>query len=601
MKAASLGTTDLESDQRRGFQEQLRTHPLYASMPEAQLARIIPEHDIIALRAGTTFITEGAETDALYIVLTGRCAIDAGGRIVRTLGRGGVLGELGMLANAKRSASVTTTRDSVVAMLPRTRLERIADQAPSVWRALGECAARRVVGVASGEEAGHGAVTLALVGTGDVDLPGFTAQLVEAFARIGRTTEFERMSGSEALLLNDEMERAHDFVISRTDPGDPKWTRRCLRQADRVVVIGDGTKAPPAEVFSSAGTDVSTHLILLQPSGITVASDTARWLDAVEPKSHHHVRQGNDGDLNRAARLLAGRGVGVSLAGAASRGIGHFGLLRALREAGVPIDSLTGASAGSAVAATVAMNLTHEQGVAFFSAMLECCAPTLGRITAPVVALMTGRVPVATLQTLCRGYRIEDLLIPLQIPATDLLHAERYVFTRGPVWRALRASGSLPLFWPPLVWDNRVLVDSGLISNQPVDLLMETCGRGWMIAQDLLPGDLTEGPLGGLDASDSVSGWRLLWERIWPFGRRTKAALLPDVIVHSMTIPSYQAQREWDAGPRDAHVLMLRPQLPNYSFFAVGPDLQQGVMDSVHEQATGPVQQGWAALNAGRT
>ena len=49
---------------------------------------------------------------------------------------------------------------------------------------------------------------------------------------------------SELLSLLDRTERAHRFVIYRTDPNRVGWTQRCLRHADRILLVVDGDRHP---------------------------------------------------------------------------------------------------------------------------------------------------------------------------------------------------------------------------------------------------------------------------------------------------------------------------------------------------------------------
>ena len=66
------------------------------------------------------------------------------------------------------------------------------------------------------------------------------------------------------------------------------------------------------------------------------------------------LRLGADEDVRRLARHVAGRAVGVVLTGGGGHGLAHLGALRALEEAGVPIDVVGGTSRGALVAALYA-------------------------------------------------------------------------------------------------------------------------------------------------------------------------------------------------------------------------------------------------------
>jgi hypothetical protein len=103
---------------------------------------------------------------------------------------------------------------------------------------------------------------------------------------------------------------------------------------------------------------VIVTLLLASSRTILASSGTAPWLDARPGLlSHHHVRP-FDSDHARLARYLAGSAVGLVLGGGGSRGLCHLGVLKALEEAGVPVDCVGGASQGAFMAALYARHIS---------------------------------------------------------------------------------------------------------------------------------------------------------------------------------------------------------------------------------------------------
>ena len=78
-------------------------------------------------------------------------------------------------------------------------------------------------------------------------------------------------------------EQSHCYVIYEADDTWTPWTERCLRMADRVLLVGQGASAPvPTELdepLARHGDSTTTELVLLQPDGISRPSGTAAWLD----------------------------------------------------------------------------------------------------------------------------------------------------------------------------------------------------------------------------------------------------------------------------------------------------------------------------------
>ena len=90
--------------------------------------------------------------------------------------------------------------------------------------------------------------------------------------------------------------------------------------------------------------EVRKRLILLHPKTTQWPVGTMNWLKNRQVFKHHHIRWGNEADLDRLARFLSGRAVGLVLSGGGARGFAHIGVIRALQEANIPID-VVGATA----------------------------------------------------------------------------------------------------------------------------------------------------------------------------------------------------------------------------------------------------------------
>jgi NTE family protein len=98
--------------------------------------------------------------------------------------------------------------------------------------------------------------------------------------------------------------------------------------------------------------------------------------------------------------------------------------------------------------------------------------------------------------------RIEDLPIPFATVACDIDSGERVVFREGPLVDAVRASTAIPGVFHPVRWDDRLLVDGGLIDPVPVDVC-RSLGVDVVIAVDITPRPIP-----------TTSGGRRVWARI---------------------------------------------------------------------------------------
>ncbi|MGE5125477.1 MAG: patatin-like phospholipase family protein [Betaproteobacteria bacterium] len=197
--------------------------------------------------------------------------------------------------------------------------------------------------------------------------------------------------------------------------------------------------------------------------------------------------------------------VALALGGGGARGIAHVGALRALEEAGIPVDAIAANSMGAVVGGIFATGRSsHEiEGAVRSMDWASLFGGRPDRRTLPIsrredrYAALVGvsfdwkhvrfpaglvaehRVNRFLIQNLASasftaGGDFDRLPIPFRAVATDLATGERVVLARGDLARAVRASMSIPLVFPPVDWGERRLVDGMVVDNLPVDV-----ARSW--------------------------------------------------------------------------------------------------------------------------
>lgn len=173
--------------------------------------------------------------------------------------------------------------------------------------------------------------------------------------------------------------------------------------------------------------------------------------------------------------------IGVAFGGGAVLGAAHIGVLKAFQEAGVPIDMVSGTSAGAIVAACYAFGLPVER--------IETIARDIGWFS--ISALPESRLGFASNKGLGKllidaigDKKFSDASLPLMVLATDVEHGEKKVFTEGNVALAVRASAAIPIFFSPVTIDGKLYTDGGLVENVPISPLIEA-GADIIIAVDL--------------------------------------------------------------------------------------------------------------------
>jgi NTE family protein len=181
--------------------------------------------------------------------------------------------------------------------------------------------------------------------------------------------------------------------------------------------------------------------------------------------------------------------VGIALAGGFARGIAHIGVLRVLREAGVPVDMVAGTSVGALIGATYCAGATLETMEAL---ACETKFTDFGRWTPSWLGLATNQRLEQYLARFTSITNFEDLQTPLAIAATDInAGLPVYYYQKGPIGPPLRASCSYPGLFVPIQHDGRTLVDGFLTALVPYEGLL-LMGAEVVIAVYLEPGLIGE-------------------------------------------------------------------------------------------------------------
>jgi NTE family protein/lysophospholipid hydrolase len=251
-----------------------------------------------------------------------------------------------------------------------------------------------------------------------------------------------------------------------------------VRRADRMLLVADVRDPRERSQLEQTITrravsavDTRTSLVLVHPAGTKQPSGTRLWLDdRPDVFDHFHVRWDRDADIQRLARMLAGQSVGLVLGGGGARGFAHIGLLRALSEAGIPVDAIGGTSMGSSIAGQYALGRTPQEIASTSRRVFLEVKPHRG-FTLPILSLVDPRRAERASRIWFGDIEIEDLWLPFFCVSSNLTTAETMVHKRGPLWFAALASSSLPGVGVPVLYRGQLLVDGALLNNLPTDVM----------------------------------------------------------------------------------------------------------------------------------
>lgn len=476
-----------EKFQARALQV-LRGSRVFGQLDEAvlaDLARFLVRQDV---RGGHQVLREGDPSDSMLFVLSGRL------RVTRTNADGSLLlyneisvgegvGETGMILQQPRTADVTAVRDSTLAVLHSDDFEALLKLRP--------LAVNRVFSQAIYNHLRHGAqVAQRQLAQSFVVVPlhvgapadAVARSLTAAFAKTGRARHLPPPApgaeGQEEGNRSDALEEQFDHLVYEAEPRPSEWTRRAFRQADQVIYVTRsdaplGVDALEQQLSREPGYMLKRkHLVLVHAPDAQAPHEVRRWLAGRACERVYPVRTDHVEDFARLARFLTGTAVGVVLGGGGARGYAHLGILRALQEAGIPIDMVGGNSMGALVGAQYACDVPLDE----IMRNTQAFAAGGERLTLPLISLVSGFRVERDLRRMFGERSVDSLWRPFFAAACNLSKGHTTVQDTGPLWRAVLASNSPAGLFPPVLHKGDLLVDGAILENVPVGAMRMRLG-----------------------------------------------------------------------------------------------------------------------------
>jgi NTE family protein len=163
---------------------------------------------------------------------------------------------------------------------------------------------------------------------------------------------------------------------------------------------------------------------------------------------------------------------GLVLSGGGARGVSHLGVIKALEEAGVKIDYLSGTSAGAIIGALYSYGYKPD-------AILEIITSTSFFKSIHIAWTMKGLLSIEGLQEVLLKYipnnSFDALKIPLVVAATDIKRGKIEYFAKGELIAALLSSSCVPAVFNPYRFNGLLYVDGGILDNLPVKAIRDKC------------------------------------------------------------------------------------------------------------------------------
>ncbi|KAJ5119336.1 Lysophospholipase nte1 [Penicillium atrosanguineum] len=615
----------------------------------------------VQVSAGQVIYHQGDESDAIYLVLNGRLRSVLEGQngkmtVISEYGQGESVGELEVMTESTRPATLHAIRDTELAKFPRSLFNSLAQEHPGITIQVSKLIAQRMrdlvehplsekgveQGTVGGVQTATSTVNLRTVAivpvTAGVPVVEFGHRLLDALHQVGVNRGVTSLN--QAAILNHlgrhaftkmgklklsqylaDLEEKYGLVlyIADTNVNSP-WTQTCIAQADSILLVGLAEASPRIGEYErfllGMKTTARKELVLLHSERYCPPGLTRRWLKnrVWINGGHHHIQMAFrltsepshpqtkkfgtvlkqrvqilqaeiqkytsrriqetplysaqtpfKGDFHRLARRLCGKSVGLVLGGGGARGISQVGVIKALEEAGIPIDIIGGTSIGSFIGALYARDADvvpmYGRAKKFSGRMGSMWRFALD-LTYPTVSYTTGHEFNRGIFKTFGDSQIEDFWLEFYCNTTNISRSRAEFHSSGYVWRYVRASMTLAGLIPPICDEGSMLLDGGYIDNLTV-AHMKSLGADVIFAVDV--GSIDDNTPQGY--GDSLSGFWSVFNRWNPFSSLPNPPTLSEIQARLAYVSSID---NLERAKNTAGCLYMRPPIDPYGTLDFG-------------------------------
>ncbi|MGQ0622812.1 MAG: patatin-like phospholipase family protein [Panacagrimonas sp.] len=572
---------------------------LFGGLPDPVLRSLASLAERSFLHSGEQLFAEGDPATAFFVVASGRLRVTSKGALLGYVGRLDSVGEIGVIRMEPRASSAHAVRDSVLLRFRGAPFMEFLAGHPAALLAI----TRMIIGrlqsyhgqrrQAATETEGNFTIVPA---SPNVPVMVLAEALVERLggwpaARLVGAAHVDAEFGEGAAQtplaasaedgrLRDwlgELEDGHRYLVHAAHSDRDGWMRRCLRRADRVLVLAEANRppsdAPILRELRESSVLARVELILLCPEG-DPSPHTLEWLTQSGACAHYFLHPWDPEGLSALARQVTGRGVGLVLGGGGARGFAHIGLVRALDQLKIPVDATGGTSMGAFVAALLAcgfdsVEMTHIARETFVA------RNNLNDYIVPKVALIRARKFLARLREIFGERRIEELRRSFYCISTNLTTGATGVHDRGLVAHWVGTSMAVPGIAPPIAFQGELLCDGGVVDNLPTDV-MQGLERGSIIASDVsTAGDLRAPGAGMSGEPDPMA--LLNWTGL---GR---APRLAEILMRTATLTSGTSLMRASAERADVYIRMPIQDIRMFDWHRLDDLVERGYEHAMKE------------------
>ncbi len=560
--------------------------PLFEGVPHSELEEIAAQFKETTLDKGVVVLRQGERGDRFYLLVRGelevRREVDGEDRLVDHIEAGEIFGEMALLLDEPRNATVRVSRTARLIWLDKASFDRWILSNSKVLERLSRTLASRLATQARQADVRRDHRTILVTSEDGVPGRSLVARTLAMMLRsvAGQEVALLRLLGGKARGKSSRPRLGKSGVektLSSLRPDDAfgaelelEFTPDSLEKSNESlsalleelekrfdVVLFDLADNRVREAFESVSA-TAIDLVVEAHEGRPSSDRAARYevvnlkhpssrpipvnhcfpfvlrhdasiesLDVAEAARHlvTHPNNALSITLQRLTRKILGATVGIALGGGAAFGISHVGVLRVLEEEGIPVDIVAGTSMGSIVGAGYASGIPASR-LTELATRMGSWRNTLYAVldfTLTRPALLSGEHMADVFDVVeGRADTFEQLYRPYRAIGADVETGERVSMGTGDIMTAARASAAVPIIWSPVRWQDRILIDGSMVDPVPGEVVRDM-GADLIIAVNVVP-PLRRG------VETVISRWSRRLNQFNPLNRLGDAQGMPNML-----------------------------------------------------------------------
>lgn len=491
--------------------EFLATLPVFENLPQEQLEILAPLCVEESYGPGDLIIEQGRTIDSYYFLRKGRVAV----KVERTTGRETVavldpptlFGELSCITGEPCSADIEVMFEATVLKLPKARMNEAAKRAPDVLTGMVRLLARRLhTTVVQGARAADQPVVLLREYPSFEAPSAFTEGLVVSLSELvnkpsllvrigdvpGPSRELQRLAG-DAYVMNWPATVEQAEFVQQLSTQIPEWQddfksivlypighkRLVIADMLQSLATEGGHLLGPADSFSVVAPSIETQFIVGSGEHPQLPSLTGsqQLVFAAAAAERGHLFGRRPGEqfqrtVDSIARHIFRLQIGLACGGGAAWGFMHIGVLKVLKDCGIPLDVVSGNSAGTLIGAMWCLGREPEEIRDLILGM------TKNKLR--LFELRLWKMHMIREATIMKNFdkfygdtHVNHMPLPFWGNALNIEDSEEINITDGLLKDAVRASICLPGLFPPVVVNEKLVIDAGLMDSVPVNQIRE--------------------------------------------------------------------------------------------------------------------------------